>query len=538
MVDSTNILFKNEARRRLFEGIEIAAQAVTTTLGPKGQTVLIQRGTEAPIVTKDGVTVSKSINLKDPVKRMGAQLIRESASQTNETAGDGTTTATILTYSMIKEGLKLLESGYSSKDLSRGLERARNIADKLLLERAKRITTSEEIAQIGTISANGDKKIGDLIAEAMSRVGRDGIITVEDAKGMQTTLDVVEGMQFERGYLSPYFVTNSDKMNVVYGDAKVLLTDKKISSLKEIVPILEKVMGSRQPLLIIADEVEGEALQGLVVNRVNGNLPVVAIKAPGYGLHRHDLLTDISILTGAKLVSASTGMKLESLTLQDLGTLKKVVVDAKSTTLVGSGVTRPAVEDHLFGLRSQMEDITLGVDDLVKLRTRIAKLASGVALIKVGGATEVEMIERKYRIEDALNATRAASEEGIVPGGGMALISIANDIKTLLREEGLSPEEEIGATILLKACYAPLRKIAENADISPDVVIKELQSNSAQFGFGYNAATGEYVNLIEEGVIDPVKVTRTALKNAASVASTFMSLDAIIYNEEEDHARP
>jgi chaperonin GroEL len=537
MVESTNILFKNEARRRLFEGIEIAANAVTTTLGPKGRTVLIQRGDEAPIVTKDGVTVSKSINLKDPVKRMGAQLIRESASQTNDVAGDGTTTATILTYSMIKEGLKLLESGYSSKDLCHGLEKARGIADDLLRRKSKRITTSEEIAQIGTISANGDRKIGELIADAMSKVGRDGIITVEDAKGMQTTLDVVEGMQFDRGYLSPYFVTNSDKMNVVYSDAKVLLTDKKISSLKEIVPILEKVMNSRQPLLIIADEVDGEALQGLVVNRVNGNLPVVAIKAPGYGLHRHDLLTDIATLTGAKLVSASTGTKLESLTLQDLGTLKKVVVDAKSTTLVGTGSTRPAVEEHLQNLKSQMEDITLGADELIKLKTRIAKLASGVALIKVGGATEVEMIERKYRIEDALNATRAAADEGIVPGGGMALVSIADNIKECLKNINCSPDEEMGASILLKACFAPLRKIAENADVSPDVIIKELQGLTHPFGWGYNAATGEFVNLIDAGVIDPVKVTRTALKNASSVASTFMSLDAIIHNEEGENGR-
>jgi chaperonin GroEL len=523
----TNVVFKNEARRQLFSGMELAAEAVTTTLGPKGKTVLIQKKGEAPIVTKDGVTVSKSINLKDPVKRMGAELIREAASQTNEVAGDGTTTATVLTYAMVKEGLKLLEAGYSAKEMCRGLDRARGIADELLREQAKRLTTSEEIAQVGTISANGDRKIGELIAAAMEKVGRDGIITVEDAKGMSTTLDVVEGMQFERGYLSPYFVTNSERMNVAYQDARVLLTDKKVSNLREIVPILEKVMQSRQPLIIIAEDVEGEALQGLVLNRVNANLPVVAVKAPGYGQHRHDLMSDISTLTGAKLVSASTGVKLESLTLNDLGTLKRVVVDAKSTTLVGTGATRPAVDDHVSNLRTQLEDVTLTMDEVTKLKVRIAKLASGVAVIKVGGATEVEMIERKYRIEDALNATRAAADEGIVPGGGMALAGITSLLRSKL--DDLQGDESIGASILLKACHAPIRKIVENAGGSPDVILKEIGNTK----MGYNAATGEFVDLIEAGVIDPVKVTRTALKNAASVATTFLTLDAVIFDEEE-----
>lgn len=523
----TNVIFKNEARRQLFSGMELAAEAVTTTLGPKGKTVLIQKKGEAPIVTKDGVTVSKSINLKDPVKRMGAELIREAASQTNEVAGDGTTTATVLTHAMVKEGLKLLEAGYSAKEMCRGLERARAVADDLLRSQAKKLSTSEEIAQVGTISANGDRKIGELIAAAMEKVGRDGIITVEDAKGMSTTLDVVEGMQFERGYLSPYFVTNSERMNVAYQDARVLLTDKKVSNLREIVPILEKVMQSRQPLIIIAEDVEGEALQGLVLNRVNANLPVVAVKAPGYGQHRHDLMSDISTLTGAKLVSASTGLKLESLTLNDLGTLKKVVVDAKSTTLVGTGGTRPAVDEHVSNLRTQLGDVTLTMDEVTKLKVRIAKLASGVAVIKVGGATEVEMIERKYRIEDALNATRAAADEGIVPGGGMALAGIASALKAKL--DDLQGDESIGASILLKACHAPIRKIVENAGGSPDVILKEIGSTN----LGYNAATGEFVDLIDAGVIDPVKVTRTALKNAASVATTFLTLDAVIFDEEE-----
>jgi chaperonin GroEL len=531
----TSVLFKKEARRKLFEGMEIAANAVTTTLGPRGKTVLIQKKGETPIVTKDGVTVSKSINLKDPVQRMGAELIREAAAQTNESAGDGTTTATILTYSMVKEGLKLLEAGFSPKELSRGLERARGTAETLLLSSSKRLAGSAEIAQIGTISANGDKKIGELIADAMERVGRDGIITVEDAKGTTTSLDVLEGLQFDRGYLSPYFVTNTEKMTAAYQDARVLISDKKISTMKELVPVLERVMGARQPLIIIADDIEGEALQGLVLNRVNGNLPVVAVKAPGYGMHRHDLLGDIAILAGAKIASPSTGLKIESMTLQDLGTLKRVVVDAKGTVLVGTGGTKSLVDEHVATLKTQLEDLTLTGDEIVKLKTRIAKLAAGVAVIRVGGATEVEMIERKYRIEDALHATRAAAEEGIVPGGGMALIGISSALEASF--SGLSEEERAGASIVLKSCFAPLRKIVENCETSADVVIKELLTRreteeGPRFGWGYNAATGQFTSLIDEGIIDPVKVTRTALKNAASVASTFINLDAVVFEEE------
>jgi chaperonin GroEL len=528
---STNVIFKKEARKVLFEGLELAAEAVMTTLGPKGKTVLIQKGDEAPIVTKDGVTVSKSIKLKHPIKKMGADLIKEAASHTNDIAGDGTTTATVLTYAMVKEGLKLLEAGYSSRGLCTGLEKARQEIDRRLASSAKRLTSSAEIAQVATISANGDRQIGDLISLAMEKVGRDGIITVEDAKGMQTTLDTVEGMQFDRGYLSPYFVNNNEKMCASYGEAKVLLTDKKLSSLKELIPVLEKVMQSRNPLLIIADDVEGEALQGLVLNRVNGNLPVVAVKAPGYGQHRHDLLSDISVLTGAKLISSSTGGKLETTSIQELGSLKKLIVDSKSTTLVGLGNTAKSVEEHVSNLRSQLEDVTLGMDDVVKLRTRIAKLASGVAVIKVGGSTEVEMVERKYRIEDALNATRAAASEGIVPGGGMALARIAEEIAA----ENLqydSQDEKMGYSIAVKACTAPIRRISENAGVSPDLILREINLNK---GLGYNAASDEFVDLIEEGVIDPVKVTRTALKNAASVATTFMSLDAVVFEEEDEN---
>lgn len=526
----TKVVFSSEARKSLFRGLETAAEAVSATLGPKGKTVLIQQDGESPIVTKDGVTVSKSVNLRKPIERMGAQLIKEAASQTNDVAGDGTTTSTVLTHAMVKAGLKLLEAGYSAKELTEGIERGTGTVLGLLAAAAKQLTTSEEIAQVATISANGDRKIGELLAEAMEKVGRDGIITVEEAKGMSTTLEVVEGMQLDRGYLSPYFVTNSEKMNVVYSDAKVLLVDGKLSSMREMLPLLEKAMQSRTPLLVIADEVEGEALQGLVVNRVNANLPVVAIKSPGYGQHKEDLLRDISVLSGSKIVSPSTGVKLSQLTLSDLGNLKKIVVDAKTSTLVAGGATKEAVEAHVSSLRTQMLNITLTAEDLYKLKMRIAKLASGVALIKVGGATEMEMIERKYRLEDALHATRAAADEGIVPGGGMALFNVWLDFKRQNDFESISPGEKV----VLEACLAPIKRIAENAGQSKDVIVNELTKRKEGDGLlGYNAATGEYVDMVKEGVIDPVKVTRTALKNAASVATTFLSLDAVIVEDND-----
>jgi chaperonin GroEL len=529
---TTKVIFSDEARKQLYQGLNVAAEAVGCTLGPKGKTVLIQRDGQAPLVTKDGVTVSKSIRLKDPVQRMGAELIQESASQTNEVAGDGTTTATVLTQVMVKEGLKLLEAGFSAKELCSGIERARNRVDAELALAAKQLTTSAEIAQVGTISANGDALIGQLIAQAMDKVGRDGIITVEDAKGMATTLEVVEGMQFDRGYLSPYFVTNPERMVATYQDALVLVTDKKLSSLRELIPMLEQVVQMQKALLIIADDVEGEALQGLVLNRVKSNLPVVAIKAPGFGQHRDELLNDVCVLTGATLVSSATGVGLQQ-AAQHLGKVKKFVVDARSTTLVGAGATKDNVDKHVADLRMQLEDVTLGTEEVAKLKTRVAKLASGVAVVRVGGATEVEMVERKYRIEDALNATRAAAEEGIVPGGGMALV---NAYRVLDGEQaGTVPaEEKMGAAVVMKACLAPLRRIVENAGQSADVVLKELER---QPGMGYNAATGTYEDLIGSGVVDPVKVTRTALKHAASVAVTFLSLDAVVCEEKEDAKR-
>lgn len=524
----TKVVFSTEARKSLFKGLETVAAAVCCTLGPKGKTVLIQQDGGAPIVTKDGVTVSKSVRLKDPIERMGAQLIREAASQTNDTAGDGTTTSTVLTHSLVREGLKLLDAGYTAKELTEGIDRGTSAVIQLLKDSAKQLTTTEEITQIATISANGDRKIGELIAEAMDKVGHDGIITVEEAKGMTTSLDIVEGMQLDRGYLSPYFVTNSEKMNVVYSDVKVLLVDGKLTSMREMVGLLEKSMQSRTPLLIIADEVEGEALQGLVVNRVNAQLPVVAIKSPGYGQHKEELLRDIAVLTGGKIASPSTGVKVSDLKMTDLGTLKKVVVDSKSSTLVSSGATKEDVDKHVSDLKQQMRDITLGVEELTKLKVRIAKLASGVALIKVGGTTEVEMIERKYRIEDALHATKAAVDEGIVPGGGMALFNVWQKFQAAAEVDKISPGEKI----VLEACLAPIRRIAQNAGVSDAVVVNELITKKLNDPLlGYNAASGKYVDMVSEGVIDPVKVTRTAIKNAASVAITFLSLDAVVVED-------
>ena len=531
---TTQILFSENARKELFVGLKLAADAVSCTLGPKGRTVLIQRPGQSPLVTKDGVTVSKAVKLKDPVKRMGAELIREAASQTNESAGDGTTTATVLTAALVEGGLKLVESGHSPLLVCRGIEAAAKHVEHELITGAKKIVTSEEIAQVGTISANGDAVIGQLIAAAMDKVGRDGIITVEDAKGMTTTMDVVEGMQFDRGYLSPYFVTDNERMRATYENAFVLVTDKKISALKDLVPILEGVMRQQRPLLIIAEDVEGDAMTGLVINRLKSGLPVVAIKAPGYGQHRNELLNDICTLTGATLISSATGVSLEKASVSELGQCKKFVTDAKTTTLVGTGSTKAAVDKHVGELKQQLEDVTLGEDEKTKLRTRVAKLASGVAVIRVGGATEVEMVERKYRIEDALNATRAAAEEGIVPGGGMALF-----LCSLLDFTDGDGDVKAGMNVVARACRAPLRKIVENTGASSDVVIAELTKKHGgpsdlkvvTHSHGFNAATGEYVDLVAAGVVDPVKVTRSALKNAVSVATTFLSLDAVIVEE-------
>lgn len=522
----TQVVFDARARKRLFSGMTMASKAISATLGPKGKCVLIQKSGAASITTKDGVTVARAINLEDPVEGMGAELIKEAASQTNESAGDGTTTATVLTHAMVSEGLKLLEAGYSSTKLVSGISLAVDRITQTLKSQAVVVNTSDQVVQVGTISANGDSRIGTIIADAMNKVGRDGIITVEDAKGMTTTMDAVEGMQFDRGYLSPFFVTNNDKMNTVYVDAYVLVTDRVLNNLKELLPVLEQLHRAQKALLIIADSVEGEALQALVLNRVRTNLQVVAVKAPGYGPSRVDLLNDICAMTGAKLVSASTGLSIETVTFSELGTCKKFVVDAKSTTIVGDGKHKQAIEDRLAELRAQSENVVLDVEDVASLRVRIAKLGGGVAIIKVGGTTEIEMIERKYRIEDALHATRAATEEGIVPGGGSALIHAwhATDFSDVT-----DSEERAGVDIVKTACFAPLRIIVQNAGGSADVVVNELMSRRDENKRGYDAMKNAFVDMYVSGVIDPVKVTRVALQNAASIASTFLTLDAVIF---------
>jgi chaperonin GroEL len=526
----TNVVFDAPARESLKRGLDVAARAVGCTMGPRGKNVLIQRGDAVPLVTKDGVTVSKSIRLKNPIERMGADLVKEAASRTNDVAGDGTTTATVLTHALVTEGLKLLAAGHSGVELKKGIE----VATKAIIEElkglAKEVKSDDEIVQIGTISANGDKVIGELIGQAMKKVGRDGIITVEDAKGMNTTLDVVEGMQFDRGYISPMFATSGEKMNAVYEDAFVLLTDKKLSSLRELIPVLEGCQKAQRGLLIIADDVEGEALHGLLINKLNAGLKVVAIRAPGFGTLRESVLQDLAILTGGKVVSSTTGLSLDKVTVAELGKVKKFMVDAKTTTIVGSGATAEAVNKHADDLRAQLEDVRLSDEDKVILKNRIAKLASGVAVIRVGGSTEVEMIERKYRIEDALHATAAAVDEGILPGGGCALIRA---VKQLNAKQTGPGHNSFGEAMVYKACQAPLRKIVENAGLTADVILNDLGKSDSPSA-GYDVSTGAMLDMFEAGIIDPLKVARSALENAASVAVTFLSLDAVIVDDEPD----
>lgn len=530
-VTKTNVLFESNARAKLLSGMKLAAEAVCCTLGPKGKCVLIQDDNDNPIVTKDGVSVSKAINLKDPFERMGANLIREAASRTNETAGDGTTTATTLAYALISECDKLLTTGYDQVGISRGIRAAHASVAARLLTASRALTTREEIAQVATISANGDRNIGDVIASAFEAVGNDGIITVEDAKGTVTMLDVVEGMQLERGYLSPYFVNNNEKMHASYAEARVLVTDKKLSVLAELVPCLEQLARSGSPLLIIADDVDGDALQGLVLNKVKANLPVVAIKAPGYGDTRAAMLGDLCALTGATLVSATTGVGLRDIDVnKHLGRCKRVVVDAKTTTMVCAKSTRELADARVAELKTQLTDITLAPEEAALLRHRIAKLTGGVAVIRVGGMTEIEMTERKYRIEDALNATRAAIQEGIVKGGGTALLEASRTT---------SPDVEdvsylAGWKALSRACCAPLRRIVENAGKSPDVVIDAVFRNEHKLdNVGYDGSKDEIGDLFERGIIDPCRVTRAALENAVSVAVTFVSLGAVVTSVEE-----
>ncbi|MDE7242161.1 chaperonin GroEL [Desulfovibrio sp.] len=526
-MSAKEILFDVKALEKLARGVDKLANAVKVTLGPKGRNVVLEKSFGAPVITKDGVTVAKEIELDDKFENMGAQLVKEVASKTSDAAGDGTTTATILAQAIYHEGIKLVAAGRNPMAVKRGIDKGVDALIAELANLAKPTRDQTETAQIGTISANADATIGNIIAEAMSKVGKEGVITVEEAKGLETTMDVVEGMRFDRGYLSPYFVTNAEKMICEMDNPYILLTEKKISSMKDMLPVLEQVAKVNRPLLIIAEDVEGEALATLVVNKLRGALQVVAVKAPGFGDRRKAMLQDIAVLTGGTVASDDTGTKLESLTLNELGTAKRIVVDKDNTTIVDGAGKPDAIKARVKQIRAQIEETTSDYDR-EKLQERLAKLVGGVAVVHVGAATEVEMKEKKDRVEDALNATRAAVEEGIVPGGGTALIRVAkvlNDIKPA------DDDELAGVSIVRRAIEEPLRQIAHNAGFEGSIVVEKVRAGKD--GFGFNAATGEYEDLIKAGVIDPKKVTRTALQNAASVASLLLTTECAIVEKPE-----
>jgi chaperonin GroL len=516
------VKFSADAREKMLRGVNILANAVKVTLGPKGRNVVIEKSFGAPRITKDGVSVAKEIELEDKFENLGAQLLRSVASKTNDIAGDGTTTATVLGQAIVVEGVKAVAAGFNPMDLKRGIDLAVGEVVESLKASAKKITSSSEVAQVGTISANGESSIGDMIAEAMQKVGNEGVITVEEAKTAETELDVVEGMQFDRGYLSPYFVTNAEKMVATLEDPYILLHEKKLSNLQTILPVLEAVVQSQRPLLIIAEDVEGEALATLVVNRLRAGLKVAAVKAPGFGDRRKAMLEDIAILTGGQVISEDLGIKLENVTLDMLGTAKRVEITKETTTIVDGAGTQEDIQGRVGQIKAQIEETTSDYDR-EKLQERLAKLAGGVAVIRVGGSTEVEVKERKDRVDDALNATRAAVEEGIVPGGGVALLRASAAIKV----KGANADQDAGIAIVRRALQAPVRTIANNAGAEGSVVVDKILENSAA-SYGYNAATGEYGDLVQLGVIDPVKVVRTALEDAASVASLLITTEATI----------
>lgn len=518
-----DVYFSSDARDKMLRGVNILANAVKVTLGPKGRNVVIEKSFGAPRTTKDGVSVAKEIELSDKFENLGAQMIREVASKTNDKAGDGTTTATVLAQAIVQEGLKSVAAGMNPMDLKRGIDKAVLVAVEEIKKSSKKVTTNAEIAQVGTISANGDKEVGEMIAKAMDKVGNEGVITVEEAKTAETELDVVEGMQFDRGYLSPYFITNADKMEVQLEEPLILLFEKKLSSLQPLLPVLEAVVQSGRPLLIIAEDVEGEALATLVVNKLRGGLRVAAVKAPGFGDRRKAMLEDIAILTGAQVVSEDLGIKLESVTLDMLGRAKKVSITKDDTTIVDGIGEKEAIEARISQIKRQIEETTSDYDK-EKLQERLAKLAGGVAVIRVGGSTEVEVKEKKDRVDDALNATRAAADEGIVPGGGTALLKASKALAGLV---GDNDDQTAGIAIVRRALQSPIRQIAENAGVEGSIVVgKILESDSASFGF--NAQTEQYVDLVTDGVIDPAKVVRTALQNAASVAGLLITTEAAI----------
>ncbi len=528
-MSAKDVKFSTDARDRMLRGVDILANAVKVTLGPKGRNVILDKSYGAPRITKDGVTVAKEIELEDKFENMGAQMVREVAQKTNDTAGDGTTTATVLAAAIVKEGVKSVAAGMNPMDLKRGIDLAVTAVVEDIKKRAKKVGSSAEVAQVGTISSNGDSTIGKMIADAMQKVGNEGVITVEEAKALDTEVEIVEGMQFDRGYLSPYFITNAEKMVAELEDAYVLLHEKKLSQLQAMLPVLEAVVQSGKPLLIIAEDLEGEALATLVVNKLRGGLKVAAVKAPGFGDRRKSMLEDIAILTGGQLISEELGVKLESVTLAMLGRAKKVVIEKEKTTIIDGAGKKKEIEARVGQIKAQIEETTSDYDR-EKLQERLAKLAGGVAVIRVGGATEIEVKEKKDRVEDALNATRAAVEEGIVPGGGVALLRAKKAVGKLTNS---NPDVQTGINIVLKAIEAPLRQIAENAGVEGSIVVNKILENKSET-YGFDAQTEEYVDMLDKGIVDPAKVVRAALQDAASISGLLVTTEAMIAELPKD----
>jgi chaperonin GroEL len=523
------VRFSTDARDKMLRGIDVLANAVRITLGPKGRNVVLDKSFGAPRITKDGVTVAKEIELEDKFENMGAQMVREVAQKTNDTAGDGTTTATVLAHAIVKEGVKSVAAGMNPMDLKRGIDIAVAAVVKDIEKRAKKVGSSAEVAQVGTISSNGDHNIGKMIAQAMQKVGNEGVITVEEAKSLETEVEIVEGMQFDRGYLSPYFITNAEKMVVELDDAYILLHEKKLSGLQAMLPVLEAVVQAGKPLLIVAEDVEGEALATLVVNKLRGGLKVAAVKAPGFGDRRKAMLEDIAVLTSGQLISEELGIKLESVTVAMLGRAKKVVIDKEKTTIVDGAGKKKDIEARVSQIKAQIEETTSDYDR-EKLQERLAKLAGGVAVIRVGGATEVEVKEKKDRVEDALNATRAAVEEGIVPGGGVALLRAKKAVGKINND---NHDVQAGINIVLKALESPIRQIAENSGVEGSIVVGKIMDNKSET-YGFDAQTEEYVDMVEKGIIDPAKVVRAALQDAASIAGLLVTTEAMVAEVPKD----
>ena len=528
-----DVRFSSDAREKMLRGVDVLANAVKVTLGPKGRNVILDKSFGAPRITKDGVTVAKEIELEDKFENMGAQMVREVASKTNDTAGDGTTTATVLAQAIVREGAKLVAAGMNPMDLKRGVDLAVAEAVKDIAKRSKKIKDSEEVAQVGSIAANGDKSIGKMIADAMQKVGNEGVITVEEAKSLETELDVVEGMQFDRGYLSPYFITNHEKMVAELEDPYILIHEKKLSSLQPMLPVLEAVVQTSKPLVIIAEDIEGEALATLVVNKLRGGLKVAAVKAPGFGDRRKAMLEDIAILTGGTMIAEDLGIKLENVNLQMLGKAKRVRIEKENTTIINGAGKKSDIEGRVAQIKAQIEETTSDYDK-EKLQERLAKLAGGVAVIRVGGATEIEVKEKKDRVDDALNATRAAVEEGIVAGGGVALLRAKAAVSKLKSE---NPDEQAGISIVLKALESPIRQIAENSGAEGSIVVGKVSEHKSQT-WGFNAQTEEYVDMIDAGIVDPAKVVRTALQDSASVAGLLITTEAMVAEVPKEKPAP